>query len=74
MEQFNYKIEQILTLWELQKNYAIEADELLQQCEELESQMFDLLKEAQELNPGEYDKFLQTFNVKEENDEHLDNF
>ena len=58
---FDTLIDEILSLWENQKEKAKEAEVLLNQCDTIEEEMDKLLKEAEEMDSEAYEEFLTSF-------------
>ena len=54
-------LDEVFEKWKCQKEKAILADKLLEECEALEEEMLDLLKEAKEIYPEGYEAFLKAF-------------
>lgn len=69
MKEFDEIIDKVMDLWQVQKEKAAEsiklqerADELDLEAEEIEKQMYDLLREAKEVDPESFEEFLNGFN------------
>ena len=68
MKEFDDIIDQVMAIWELQKEKAEtsirlqeEADRLDAEAEEMEKEMYDLLRKAKEIDPESFEEFLNGF-------------
>ena len=72
MNDFDKIIQQVYAIWELQKEKSEkslalqeEADKLDMEAEEMEKEMYDLLRKAKELDENAFELFLDGFNPSE---------
>ena len=69
MKEFDEIIDKVMAIWELQKEKSEtsiilqeEADRLDAEAEEMEKEMYDLLRKAKEIDPESFEEFLNGFN------------
>ena len=65
---FTEALEKVTKMWIKQKEKSKLADELLAECEVLETEMVRLLRKAEEKNPEDYKEFCESFGKEKENE------